>query len=129
MSPATVQKYIEQIYDQVENRKQITYAMMQTPGVATHAWLVVKAEKEKGGIVMDAIDSNYPDYLLRVKYSYGQNGISLPRDLIGKIRTGEGSGVYKKLKDPYSQFVLMPMFLEEGRLMERSGRKFCEAQN
>ncbi|MNU05844.1 hypothetical protein D3C72_2507980 [compost metagenome] len=78
--------------------------------------------------MIDAIDSNYPDYLLRVKYSYGQNGISFPRDLVGKIRTGDGHEVYKKEKNPYRQFVLIPMFLEEGRSLERSGQRFCQGR-
>jgi|GEM_PF-2733719 hypothetical protein len=139
--PASVSRdFVEKIYDEVEGRNRMTFAMLQTIGPGTHGWLVIKAAKESDGIILDVVDSNYPDYILRAKYTYGNIGFSFPRDLIAKIETptstpGSAPGdppIYKphERKKPkpsfYRQFTLIPFFEKEGAAQLSSTTRYCK---
>lgn len=72
LSPAAMQKTIEQTIQLVENEKLITYYKMQAKGITAHAWLVARVQKSPYlGWVLNVVDSNmsYPE---TANYSYGQ---------------------------------------------------------
>jgi hypothetical protein len=127
MNPVTVANKMEQIYDQVERQNQIAYVMLQMPGAAAHAWLVIAAEKQKTQMMMDVVDSNYPKNILRVRYTYGSRDMSFPRDLVEKLGPGKPSelDILSKGGDPYAQFTLHPMFIAEGKDVERRSFRAC----
>lgn len=51
---------MDEMYDDVEVKKNIAYNKLQIPGIDAHAWLVVHMEKVQGGYNLEVLDSNSP---------------------------------------------------------------------
>lgn len=70
VSAAKLKKTMDELYELVEEKKEITYQMLQMPGVVAHAWLVVNMAKVPNGYDLEVVDSNF--YGTRVhKYREG----------------------------------------------------------
>lgn len=126
--PEKLAANIEEIYHLVKVRHQITYAMLQLPGVASHAWLVIDVVRTNTGFILDVLDSNFPKHILRVEYKYGNGEISLPRDLVEKIGPPTPNRPWSIFKDkgpPYSEFALFPMYISEGYRLQRAALNYC----
>lgn len=57
--PAQLRKIMDDTYQVVEEQKQVAFHMLQMPGVAAHAWLVVGMKKVTNGYDLLVDDSNY----------------------------------------------------------------------
>jgi len=73
-SSKKLSKRMDELYDLVENRKQVVYQMLQIPGVDAHSWLVTGMRRTDEGYELLVHDSNSP-HLLAVPYRRGDERI------------------------------------------------------
>ncbi len=62
---------MDEMYDDVEVNKNISYNKLQIPGIDAHAWLVVHMEKVEGGYNLEVLDSNFPRSTQIYRYREG----------------------------------------------------------
>ncbi|MDD4976179.1 MAG: hypothetical protein PHY93_17615 [Bacteriovorax sp.] len=62
---------MDEIYNDVEVNKNISYNKLQAPGILAHAWSVVHMEKVKGGYDLEILDSNTVGYSEHYEYREG----------------------------------------------------------
>jgi hypothetical protein len=62
---------MDDIYNEVEVKKNIAYNMLQIPGIDAHAWLVIHMEKVAGGYNLETLDSNFPSATQIYRYREG----------------------------------------------------------
>lgn len=77
-SPQTLSSQMDELYDLVENRKQVVYQKLQIPGVAAHAWLVTGMKPTSSGYELEVHDSNSAEIL------------SVPYERTNRRMTGTG---------------------------------------
>jgi hypothetical protein len=66
-----LKKMMDQIYEDVEIKKNISYNKLQMPGVKAHSWLVIHMKKVKNGYDLLILDSNVNSKLGIYKYREG----------------------------------------------------------
>lgn len=58
-SASSLKSAMDDLYDRVENKKEIAYEVLKMPGLVAHAWLVVDMRKtDGGGYELSVLDSN-----------------------------------------------------------------------
>jgi len=67
---------MDDMYYEVEVKKNIAYNKLQFPGVVAHAWLVVHMEKVSGGYNLEILDSNYPRSTEIYRYREGDSDLN-----------------------------------------------------
>jgi len=67
---------MDQLYEEVEVKKNIAYNKLQFPGVVAHAWLVVHMEKVNGGYNLEILDSNFPRSTETYRYREGDSELN-----------------------------------------------------
>ncbi|MBT3585402.1 MAG: hypothetical protein HN509_10890 [Halobacteriovoraceae bacterium] len=93
---AKMQKRMDDLFQDVMVKKDITYQVLQLPGIVAHAWLVVNMEKTSNGYKIQVIDSNYSSPRT---HTYKRGDTHLTLGYFGKMvgRTGKRSEL-KKMK-------------------------------
>lgn len=76
MSAASLRADMDDLFDRVENKKEITYQVLKMPGLEAHAWLVVHMTRNSlGGYHLQVLDSNFSG-LQDYDYSPGQTSFA-----------------------------------------------------
>jgi hypothetical protein len=76
VSPAKIKEIMDQIFEEVEVKKNIAFNKLQVPGIIAHAWLVVHMEKVLGGYNLEILDSNFPSATEIYRYREGDTSIN-----------------------------------------------------
>ena len=63
LRPSKFASQMDELYDLVENRKQVVYQKLQIPGAAAHAWLVTGMKPTSTGYELEVHDSNSAEIL------------------------------------------------------------------
>jgi hypothetical protein len=63
------------IYSEVEEKNRITWVMLQVPGVASHAWLIVRMAHLIDGFLIEYIDSNHPGEIRQTAFHDGMESL------------------------------------------------------
>ena len=71
VSAEKMKAMMDELYQEVEVKGNITYEKLQLKGITAHAWLVNKVEKTADGYDLYVIDSNYPDQTISYQYRVG----------------------------------------------------------
>ncbi|MGZ3790131.1 MAG: hypothetical protein ACXVLQ_16480 [Bacteriovorax sp.] len=71
-----MKELMDQIYEEVEIKKNIAFNKLQIPGIESHAWLVVHMEKVLGGYNLEIIDSNVASETEIYRYREGDTSIN-----------------------------------------------------
>lgn len=66
-----MKELMDQIYEDVEVNKNISYNKLQIPGIDAHAWLVLHVEKVIGGYNLEILDSNVANQTEIYRYRDG----------------------------------------------------------
>ena len=75
VKPAKLKNLMDQIYQEVEVNKNISFNRLQIKGIDAHAWLVVSMQKFAGGYRLKVIDSNISDEPQTYTYREGETNI------------------------------------------------------
>jgi hypothetical protein len=75
VAPEKLKALMDQIYQEVEVNKNISYNKLQIKGVTAHAWLVVEMKKFSGGYNLKVIDSNRANTVDTYTYREGDTNI------------------------------------------------------
>lgn len=70
VSSAEMQNMMDDLYDRVMIKKQITFQMLQISGIVAHSWLVVDMIKNKDGYTLHFRDSLFLR-MMTIDYRYG----------------------------------------------------------
>lgn len=69
----TLRRMMDELYEEVEVKGNISYQKLQIKGITAHAWLVVNMKKlDFGGYDLEVLDSNYPNQTNIYQYRVGQ---------------------------------------------------------
>ena len=61
VSAYSMQKKMNELFEEVEVKKRITYIKLQVPGIAAHSWLVLDVEVISDGLRVTAVEPNWKD--------------------------------------------------------------------
>lgn len=84
-----LKKIMDDMYNEVEVKKNIAYNKLQFPGVVAHAWLVVHMEKVSGGYNLEILDLNYQGYYRFTPYLERTSEMDRILEVIKKKCSGE----------------------------------------
>ncbi|MCC6276710.1 MAG: hypothetical protein IT289_02200, partial [Oligoflexia bacterium] len=76
LPPPEMEKKIIQVAKQVHEKKQITWIMLNYPGITAHAWLVLDVNRAPNGLRFTYLDSNHPGKVMNETYLYGNSFIN-----------------------------------------------------
>lgn len=103
VSPANLEKKMDQLYKYVVKENNIAYEKLQIKGITAHAWLVVDMKKVKDGYDLFVIDSNYYQY--PIEYNYRKGDTSFNHPFYGNfVPYLEQKGEMKKIKKVITKF-------------------------
>lgn len=75
VAPEKLKNAMDELFQEVEVKGNISYQKLQIQGVKAHAWLVTKMERLPDGYRLVVIDSNFPDENQVYDYRFGQTSL------------------------------------------------------
>lgn len=69
--PDWMKELMDNLYEETEINKNISYQKLQMKGITAHAWLVVSMKKFDNGYDLEVIDSNYQNMTKIYQYRHG----------------------------------------------------------
>lgn len=66
---------MDELFSRVQGKRETVYQMLQYPGPAAHAWLVLGMTKTAAGYSIEAVDSNYT-YVTKKEYFRGDTHLN-----------------------------------------------------
>lgn len=94
-SASKLKSMMENLFDLVEKKKNITYTKLQLPGIVSHSWLIYKMVPKNNGYAIHYIDSNYAQRPKVYTYVFGDRNL---RVYDGGLIYPEKGNEYKKVK-------------------------------
>jgi hypothetical protein len=82
-SPEELKRQMDELYEEVESKGNISYQRLQIRGIAAHSWLVVKMEKLSLGYKLHVVDSVEPSKV--AKYTYLEGDTQLENEHYNKF--------------------------------------------
>lgn len=71
VSAEWLQKLMDNLFEEVEEKNHIGYQKLQMKGLKAHAWLVINMVKLENGYDLEVLDSNFPDMTMMYQYRLG----------------------------------------------------------
>lgn len=71
LEASQMREMLDDLYERVVTKKQITYQKLQFKGITAHAWLVVEMERTANGYRLYVIDSLFPNDINIYDYEQG----------------------------------------------------------
>lgn len=71
LEASQMREMMDDLYERVVTKKQITYQKLQFKGITAHAWLVVEMERTANGYRLYVIDSLFPNDINIYDYEQG----------------------------------------------------------
>lgn len=78
LEASQMREMLDDLYERVVTRKQITYQKLQFKGITAHAWLVVDMERTANGYRLYVIDSLIPNNIEVYDYTQGMTSFYYP---------------------------------------------------
>lgn len=101
---ASLDRGMDELYDQVVNKKHIAFQVLQMPGVAAHAWLVIDMRKTDSGYDLSFIDSNYSNNVGIYHYRRGEPMRTYLGDFAPHTYKSSDINYMRHLQDEYCRF-------------------------
>jgi hypothetical protein len=76
---------MDEMYERVAVKKQLTYAKVQLPGITAHALLVGEMEKTEDGYTLKVVDSNMASEVQIYNYKNGDDSLKMQPGMLSDV--------------------------------------------